>query len=379
MTNVWNRENFESSITRTCFSSTPYDTGWDGAARWDIDGAVLQGDAEIARLLELEFAVRPVPVWAQKIARQVEQFPPCGWSFPQCVESICINIGAGDAEAKTPPHCYVVGRPRLQLMADYAVCLDGWLKQVPPQSVAAHLLQDAPDARDWQGIVTEMWEGLGDATPPKTLLVRRLLGRLRFWLRAPYGFLEPDDNARLGYLYTQAMSKYGGWDYFGFEDHDPDVVELQQRIREEVANPDKWLDMINCTWPCAPKVFRYLERLVVAIGRVGTGEEATPPKAADAMPGKILQIEGTFLDSKNSHGLFDAATQTLGNFLGDDFPTPPPGEGAVDAAFRTRLAEALGEASPETLWLAALLLKRILLFKDSFKSFHFTRNAQQVA
>lgn len=61
---------------------------------------------------------------------------------------------------------------------------------------------------------------------------------------------------------------------------------------------------------------------------------------------------------------------------GEAFPTAIAEEADFDRSFATRLQGFTGEASPEKAWLAALLLKRIALFGDSFESFHFTRNAQ---
>jgi len=379
MDEVWNRENFESSITRTCFSSTPYDAGWDGDARWNINGKVLQRDPEMRRLLELELDIRPVPVWVQKVARQIQEFPPCGWCFPQYVEAVCKNIGAGDAAAVAPCGCYTVGAHRLQLMANYAVCLDGWLKKVSPETVAAELLQNAFDERDWPLIARKMWDVLGELIPPKVLLVRRLLARLRFWLRAPFGLLKADDNWRLGYLYTHAMGRYGGWDYFSFEDHDPDVIELDERIRAEISNANRWLELINSTWPCAPKVFRFLERIIIAIGEMEKGCDTSPDElAAKRRRESILQIEGTYLGSDRSHSFFDTSVRALGKFVLGAFPVAVPDETNLDTRFGSHLEDLLGDSSAQKVWLAALLLKRITLFKDSFKSYHFTRNAQQV-
>ena len=57
----------------------------------------------------------------------------------------------------------------------------------------------------------------------------------------------------------------------------------------------------------------------------------------------------------------------------------PPDLGPLDQTFRERLTSLLGKPTPEKRWLAALLAKRIKLFTPEFKSFHFTRNAQQVS
>ena len=102
MTSIWNKGNYESSVTSTCFSGTPFcgSIGWE--ARWGQDGPALKDDQHIRRLLELERAIRPVPPWAESIARQIDEMPPCGWCFPQYVEALCRNIGATDPDAEHP-------------------------------------------------------------------------------------------------------------------------------------------------------------------------------------------------------------------------------------------------------------------------------------
>lgn len=380
MDTLWDRDNFERSITRTCFSSTPYDAGWDGAEQWDINGTVLQHDDEMRRLLELEWEIRPVPVWGQKIARQIEEMPPCGWSFPQHVEAVCTNIGSGDAAAAFPSRCYVVGPDRLQLMADYAVCVDGWIKNISSLQVGASLQQNAFDSRDWVGIAAAVWEVLGEPSPPRVLLARRLLQRLRFWLRAPYAPLKADDNWRLGYFYDHGMGRSGGWDYFSFEEHEPDANELKSQIKAQIPDAERWLELIDYTWPCAPKVFRFVERIVIAIGQIEEHSDVGPDELGSRRAAeRILRVEGTYLDSETSRGLYNAAVSGLAGFLGCSFPGPGMADARRDTGFASRLQRVLGEPSPEKLWLAALLQKRITLFQHSFKSFHFTRNAHQIA
>jgi hypothetical protein len=375
---IWNRDTYAASITSTCFSSTPYDTGWDGAPQWDIDGAILQADLQMRRLLELEVAIQPVRVRATQIARQIEALPPCGWAFPQFIEAVCRNIGTGDPKAANPSGCYEVGGARLGLMAAYSVCLDGWLKGVAADEVGAALQERSTDGRDWHAISSGILETLGERTKERALLVRRLLARLRFWLRAPYGSLKADDNPRLGYLYTHAMGRYGGWDYFSFENHDPEIADLEQRIRGLMPAADRWLELINCTWPCAPKVFRYIERLIGAIGNAA-GPDAAPPEPGETpVRTPSFRAESTYLSSDASRRLYRAALHALAAFVSDAFPTDVmPQSLPRDARFAEWLRSLLGETSPQKVWLAALLWKRIRMFEESYKSFHFTMNAHQ--
>jgi hypothetical protein len=368
---VWQEEAYEASLTRTCFSSTAYDEGWSNQ---DV-----RNDTEMRRLLEMEHAVQPVRVWNRKVVRQIEEMPPCGWCFPEYVETVCRGIGAGAKwGAWSAPKCYTVGPERLALMAHYAVCLDGWVKRVPAETVAGDLARQASGGRDWHAIASRIWDTLGEPSPLRVLLVSRLLARLRFWLRAPFEPLKADDNWRLGYFYTNAMSREGGWDYFSFDRHDPECVELDEQIRAKVSHPNRWLDLIASTWPCAPKVFRYLERIIIAIGALEEGDDRSPTELAGKDHGKpVLDRETTYLDSATSRRLFGTAIHALSAYVGNGVAASPAPDADEDSLFSNRLREVLGEASPDRVWLAALLLKRVTLFESNFRSFHFTRNPHQ--
>ena len=375
----WNKDAYEASVTSQCFSFTPYDVGWDGDGRGGIDGAVLRGDPQMRRLVELERAAGRLMQWPRRVAGQIADVPPCGWCFPQAVEGICRNIGAGDPSASQPrpASCYTVGPARLGLMADYAVCLDGWIKGAAADEVAAELAAYGSVACDWGRIAGRMWEALGTPDGPKVLLARRLVMRLRFWLRAPYGSPKADENFRLGYYYTHRMARFGGWDYFSYERHDPEVAELEARIREAVDAPGRWLEMIESTWPCAPKVFRYVERLVLAIGRVCEGD--TAPAVPGVPLGRgVLGIERTCMGSADSRRLYDTAVRALGDAVAGEFPVEGAGDAEIDAEWAGRLKAMLGEPDAFRTWLTALLLKRILAFEGYFRTFHFTRDPVRV-
>ena len=331
------------------------------------------------RLLEMEVALRPVPLWAQAVARQVQSMAPCGWCFPQFVEVVCMNIGARDAAAADPKRCYDVGPHRLALMANFAVCLDGWLKGVSSEVVAVELRQHSTvDGRDWIRFARSIHRALGEPIVRRRLLVRRLLARLRFWLRAPLGKDTPDDNWRLGYFYTHAMGRDAGWDYFSLHTHDAEIAELDERIAAELDEPERWLTLIDSTWPCAPKVFRYLERLILAIGQTTETEGGAPPRITDPLPDGFLEIADTYLATDRSRALYAAAVSALATYLANAFPAGAPVAWDVDADLAASLSRLLGEPTPVKCWPAALLLKRITLFADSFKRFHFTRDPNQI-
>ena len=137
---TWDRAAYEASFTRHCFSWTPFDE-WE--ARWG--DRCLKDDPNVRRLVELEQAASPIPVWAQTVCRQIDAMPPCGWSIPQHVEAVCQNIGRQDLEASMPPRCYSLGAERLELMSHIAMLLDGWLKGLDPDEITAAFVQDFVD------------------------------------------------------------------------------------------------------------------------------------------------------------------------------------------------------------------------------------------
>lgn len=374
---TWDRAAYEASLTRHCFSWTPFcgTVGWEAA--WG--DRRLKEDLNMRGLVELERVASPVPVWAQMVCRQIDTMPPCGWAVPQHVEAVCTNIGRQDAEAAVPPRCYSLGPERLGLMAQVAMLLDGWLKNLEPDEVAA-LLESTDDCgREWRDIAHDVWQTLGERHRRRTLLARRLLARLRFWLRAPYGPDKGDDNARLGYTYTVSLGRNPGWDYFGCDEHDPEVAELNERIHQSLDEPQRWIDLITYTWPCAPKAFRFIERLIAAVGRVPADGPSVPNELGDQLPTGLLRIDETYLDTPTSRRLYNTATAALTRFLGDAFQMGATSSGEVDPAWKARLTRLLAEPSPLTTWLAALLLVRLVFFEESFRSFHFTRNTHHVA
>jgi hypothetical protein len=370
------KQTYETSFTRNCFSFTPFcgSVGW--LATWGEDGPALNQNPQIRRLVELECAVIPVPLWAQRVARQIDTLPPCGWSFPQHVEAVSTNIGRHDAEATTTLRCYTPGPGRLAMLSHIALLLDGWLKQVSADTTAAAITRIDSIGRDWSKVTSIAFATLGEHEPRKCLLVQRLLERLRFWLRAPYEGIKSDENTRLGYLYVPELGQYGGWDYMGFEFNDVASKELDNRIRQDVDDADVWLDLISSTWPCAPKVVRFVERIICAAGKISTGNTSSIKILRESMPttGTVLPVDGTYLSSQTSREMYDTVLHALGEYVQDEFPLPHKLATSRDQDWNARLKLSLGKRDDVKLWLTSLLLERIILFDESFKSFHFTRS-----
>ena len=138
-------------------------------------------------------------------------------------------------------------------------------------------------------------------------------------------------------------------DPFFVEQQVPRVKKLEARIAE--LSPDsKWFrDSIHCTWLCAPKSFRFLERILWAVGK------GRKPEPDDDIPG-FLQAEDTYPDH-------DAAAEWWKAFLG-----------ALDAWWQGRDAEGdvaddvcrrLGERTPVKRWLVRLFARRLRRLEEN--------------
>lgn len=138
----------------------------------------------------------------------------------------------------------------------------------------------------------------------------------------------------------------------------------------------RWVELIDYTWPCAPKVFRFLERIVAYVG--ATPDAGAVPNEKMDVPA-FLDIEGTYLGSDESRGLYAAALAALAEFTAGQFDPPSQIEGPADQQWKQRLLAGLGQRSPESTYLAALFLERLWLLKGEFRSFHFTRNVSHAS
>ena len=116
----------------------------------------------------------------------------------------------------------------------------------------------------------------------------------------------------------------------------PHVKAMEERICAGVPNGKKLLERIHNTWLCAPKAFRYLEKLVAEIGAIGS--EAP----AEARP--ILQCEDTYPDFDANREHFTDLLERLRLWLDGH-------EGALPS---------LGEASPVKRWLVHLLRHKLV-------------------
>ncbi|MCJ7736429.1 MAG: hypothetical protein MUQ10_03815, partial [Anaerolineae bacterium] len=119
------------------------------------------------------------------------------------------------------------------------------------------------------------------------------------------------------------------------------VIAMEERIRYEVANGEALLTRIQETWLCAPKAFRYIERVLLEIGAIGTVD--TPDFSQ-----RLLDCDDTYPDFEQAREWEAALLNKLESWLAGD-------SGAVPE---------LGSLTPTKHWLAGLLRYRLMLMDN---------------
>ncbi|HUT36314.1 MAG TPA: hypothetical protein VNE39_22690 [Planctomycetota bacterium] len=343
----WCKANYEKSITSRAWGATPYDAGWDGSRRHGED---LPASAELRAIFDEEMALGTVPPWAEEIIRRmIGPLPMCGhYAFPLPLVEICEAIGRGQAPA-TVHGCYTADAARKTRMAFTVFCLDAWLQGAPLDAAQAELALRDDQGKDWPRIAAAVYQALGAPTPPKRLAVRRLVHRLRWWIKT----LVWDDDRRNRFQLDAYLgdargdeahfSAYGnspfGDPYFE-ERKPPEVKQLDADLCRAVPHGNALLDRIESTWLCAPKAFRYVERIIIEIGALGTGR---PPKTNVS----LLDCEDTYPDAASHKAWYDSFTASLTAWLDGDGAARPE----------------LGEPTPVTHWLVRLLRHKLRLFE----------------
>lgn len=341
----WCKEDYERSVTSTAWAVTPYSAGWEDSIKYGED---LPASRELKAIFEEECALPDVPAWAKEIiARQISPLPICGhYAFPQPLLDVCRAIG----ERHAPQFiisCYTADGNRKRLMAQYVFCLDAWAKRAPLDLVQAEFALRNDAGRDWHAVAGNIYAVLGIPTERKDLLVARLIHRLRWWIKT----LIWSDDSRDTFLTDVYMgdargdearfSAYGnspfGDPYFT-ELEQPEVRALTDRIRQVYPDENKLLDRVESTWLCAPKAFRYLEKLLVDIGG---------PEAAQAAAEFSLLCDDVNPDRESYGRWYGAFMTSLDAWLAGDESARPE----------------LGAYDPVKHWLASILRHKLRLYE----------------
>ena len=369
----WTKEAYEKTVSSRCWWFTPYDEGWDA---WPA----LRADNELREIVAMEHALGEVPQWAREIVQGcLNYLPPCGhYLFPRPFLEVVSAIGS-QSGPRLWHGCYTVERERKERMMDYALCLDAWLAGAEPEAAAAELGERS--GVDWRAVCADLWQVLGEHSEMKDLLIERTLHRTRWWVKtpswddAPLGALCRDEY--LGDLSAEAPSAQddgpvgsllrSGLRGPTLDEHaSPRVRRLETRLKElcpdltyTPANSTtyEWFRnlIVDGSWPCAPKAFRFLERLLWSIGkeRPAVTLPSFPLENGDEVPG-FLRCEDTYPNQHQASQWWQAFLVALRAWW-----RAKPTEGEVAVA----VSRDLGEATPVKRWLVRLLVHRLELLQ----------------
>ena len=274
------------------------------------------------------------------------ELPMCGYyDYPNNVTQIIEAMSAEQCPTVVL-RCYTVDSRRKVLMSYYVYCLDAWHKDAPNLHVVAELSLRDSLGKNWKSIASAIYQALGDRTEIKMIVVERLIHRLRWWIKSLIWSDDKRDSFLLDVYSGDIRGDEEKWGAYGNSPYgDPYFAELrlphvrtmEERICADVPNGKELLERIQSTWLCAPKVFRYLEKLIAEIGVIGSGT-----RPAEAPP--ILQCEETYPDFDANHKHFADLLERLRGWMDGD-------EG---------LLPSLGQTSPVKLWIAHLLWHKLV-------------------
>tara|TARA_B100002003_G_C14120021_1_gene538673 strand:- start:672 stop:1889 length:1218 start_codon:yes stop_codon:yes gene_type:complete len=351
----WSKAVYAESVSSRCWWCTVYDGGWDACP-------ALSEDNELRQIVGMEQELSAIPVWAEQIVERAVNFlPPCGhYLFPRAYLDVVNAIGS-----QTTPGfvhgCFTVEQDRKRQMMDYVLCLDAWLQGAQPQEVAHELNLLGYRRVDWGSVCQDLWQILGKHSETKDLLIERLIHSQRWKIKnSPWD----DDHASLfereqylGDLSRQ--SDTNGSSYVGSgvprfdETSSPKVRKVEARLAEICPDWDWFRYTIEYGWLCAPKAFRFLERLLWAIGkeRVVIHTHDHPMQDGELVPA-FLQCQDTYPDEKKA------------------LDSWPPFLAALKAWWKGRpeqdgvaheVCDVLGEITPVKQWLVRLFVRKLEL------------------
>ncbi len=363
MTTAWTQEEYERSLSSRCWSWTPYDDGWDNCLKW---GGDLQHDAELQAIVAMEASLGDLPAWVEPIVNgAINCVAPCGHiTFPLSYLDALRAIGT----KQNPPlrhTCYTVDHAHKLRLQNLCLLLDAWLADTTVEDVAVELQHRETAGWDWSVIAAGLWDALGGHAEMKDLLTERLLHRLRWWVKVTVWDDDLDGAwGRDQYLGTRLpaddMVTGNGNRHLGTlpgirESASPRVQRMESRLAE--ICPD-WhffrTVIVDFTWPCGPKAFRYYEKLLWCIGRERQVISLPSFKLADPEP--VPNYLGPLAappDTIAANAWWNAFLAALDAWWRE---TPLP---AGDVA--SLVAETLGASTPVTRWLVRLYLHRLRL------------------
>ncbi len=341
---LWTREVWDASV-----SAKAYNADWWATLSPEKEPALWD---ELKSIYEQEQDLPSIPDWASEIVVRMMELPMCGYyAYPDNVAQV-INAISAEQCPDVVMTCYTVDAKRKTLLSYYVYCLDAWLKDAPLPHVVAELSLRDSLGKNWEQIASAIYATLGDRPEVKRITIERLIHRLRWWIKSLIWINDKRDRFLLDVYSGDIRGDEEHWGAYGNSPYGdpyfaelslPHVKEMEERICADVPEGIKLLDRIHSTWLCAPKMFRYLEKLIVEIGAIDSG---TPTDEASA----ILQCENTYPD-------FEAIQKHFSNLL-ESLQLWRRGN--------SNALPGLGERTPEKEWLVHLLWHK-LVFHSTYE------------
>ena len=335
---LWSREAWDNSI-----SARAYNSDWWATLTPEKESELW---TEMRAIFDEESALSDVPEWASEIVVRTMELPMCGYyAYPDNVTQIIDAISTEQCP-EVVMKCYTVDPARKVLMSYYVYCLDAWSKEAPLPSVVAELGLRDQLGKKWEEVAPAIYQTLGEKNEMKAIAVERLIHRLRWWIKSLIWFDDKRERFQLDVYSGDIRGDEASWGAYGNSPYGdpyfaelrlPHVKAMEERIRADAPNGKRLIERIHSTWLCAPKVFRYLEKLIVEIGAIGS--DAPPDEARP-----ILQCEDTYPDFDANHEHFMGLVKRLRSWLDGEegqFPEIRP-------------------ASPVKRWLVHLLWHKLI-------------------
>lgn len=347
---LWSRSAWDA-----CISAKAYNPGWWDSLTQEKEPGLW---AEMRSIFEEEKAISDIPRWASDIVSRMMDLPMCGYyAYPANITQIIDAISV----QRCPDivmRCYTVDSKRKVLLSYYVFCLDAWLKNAPLSFAVAELLLRDHLGKDWKKIASTIYQVLGEQSEIKMIVIERLIHRLRWWIKSLIWLDDKRDRFLLD-VYSgdirgdeEKLGAYGNSPYgdpYFLELHLPHVKAMEERILDNVPNGKELLVRIHSTWLCAPKVFRYLEKLILEIGAIDSD-------APSVEFNSILQCEDTYPDFTANHDHYLSLVECLRFWLDGEKEKLP----------------SIEFASPIKRWLVHLLWHKLIFhakYEENFGRF----------
>ncbi|MFX0099825.1 MAG: hypothetical protein ACFFCS_09590 [Candidatus Hodarchaeota archaeon] len=299
----FNKNTYSNSITSKCWVCTPLDGGWKEIKKLDKNGATY---INLTTIFDMEMQIGDMPAWVNTILPIINDFPICGhYLFPKSIDDVLDGI-RDEKPSDFIATCFTALPDRKESAWNFIKILKGWLSGDDPSSHYEHgVFRDIKD--DNQLIVDNIYSCLGDKTEEKAIQVQRLVNQLEesiattTWKDLDRNLLSKEELAIIE-KYSDEGSK---------EEMEEANFDLEYEIKLNKEIDDCIIDNIHSTWMCAPKLFRFLERILMKIGKRNK---------------EIFPSEITFIDKPRYAAIYREITEKLETFIEEKKEIPELGE-----------------------------------------------------